>query len=117
MKIFIQSVGYALAGIRSALAGRNFRIQAFVAVVVIVAGLTLGVSAGEWLVIFLFIALVLALEMVNSAIENMVNLVSPEYHPVAGRVKDLCAGAVLVVCVLATVAGLIIFLPYFWRLI
>ena len=49
----------------------------------------------------------------NTAIERLVNLVSPDYHPIAGDVKDIAAGAVLICAIFAALIGLIIFVPYF----
>ena len=57
-------------------------------------------------------ALVLAAEGMNTAIERLVNLVSPEYHPIAGDVKDIAAGAVLICAIGAFITGLLVFLPY-----
>ena len=57
--------------------------------------------------------LVLAAEAFNTAIERLVNLVSPDYHPIAGDVKDIAAGAVLICAVTAALVGAIIFIPYF----
>jgi diacylglycerol kinase len=115
MKTFLQSVRYALNGIQYAWNGRNFRIQIVLALLVFVAGALIEISAYEWLVILIFTALVLGFEVLNSAVENIVNFISPEYHPLAGKIKDLSAGAVLIVATLALIAGLIIFLPYFTK--
>jgi undecaprenol kinase len=116
MKAFLASVRFALNGIKIAWSGKNFRIQVVIALLIAVAGATFGISATEWLVILIFISLVLGLEVLNSAIEHIVNFVSPEFHPLAGRIKDLAAGAVLVVAGLSAVAGIIIFLPYLLKL-
>jgi diacylglycerol kinase len=61
--------------------------------------------------------LVISLEMINSAIENLVDLVSPEYNKLAGKAKDIAAGAVLVAAICAAIVGLIIFLPKGWELL
>ena len=65
--------------------------------------------------IVICIGLVIAAELFNSAIERLVDLVSPQRHPVAGQVKDIAAGAVLVCALAAMVVGLIIFVPYLTR--
>ena len=57
--------------------------------------------------------MVLAAEAFNTAIERLVNLVSTDYHPIAGDVKDIAAGAVLICAIFAAIIGLIIFVPYF----
>ncbi|HYF66871.1 MAG TPA: diacylglycerol kinase family protein [Ohtaekwangia sp.] len=112
MKIFFKSVRFAVQGLRWALQGRNFRIQCVVAFFVVVFGITVGLGAFEWVIILLLIGLVLSMETMNSAIENLVNMISPEYHPLAGRIKDLAAGAVLIVAIVAAVIGIIIFSKY-----
>ena len=71
----------------------------------------------ELAIILIMIAMVLSAEIFNSAIENLVNFVSPEYHPLAGKIKDLAAGAVLVIAMVSVVVGLLIFIPYFLRLL
>lgn len=90
---------------------RNARIQLAVAVLVVAAGLFLGLTATEWMVVVICIAMVLAAEMFNTAIELLTDLVSPEYSEKAGRIKDVAAGAVLLTAVAAIIAGLFIFLP------
>src|SRR5699024_12017447 len=80
---------------------------------VTIAGIRLEITRTEWLVILLCFAMVLAAEAFNTAIERLVNLVSPDYHPVAGDVKDIAAGAVLICAIFAAIIGLIIFVPYF----
>jgi diacylglycerol kinase (ATP) len=58
--------------------------------------------------------MVLAAEGFNTAIERLVDLVSPDFHPVAGDVKDVAAGAVLICAIAAAIIGMIIFIPYFY---
>ena len=77
------------------------------------AGIRFEITRTEWLVILLCFAMVLAAEAFNTAIERLVNLVSPDYHPIAGDVKDIAAGAVLICAIFAALKGLIIFVPYF----
>lgn len=112
MKTFIRSAQYATQGIGEAFKGRNFRIQCAIGLAVVLAGFIVEVSAAEWCILLFAIALVLALEIINTALENLVNLVSPQLHPVAGKVKDLVAGAVWLASITAAIVGLIIFLPY-----
>ena len=83
------------------------------AMAVIIAGIVLGITRTEWIMVVMCIGTVIAAELFNTAIEKLVDLVSPERHPVAGRVKDIAAGAVLVCAVAAAIIGLIIFIPYF----
>ena len=82
---------------------------------VVIAGLIFRVSAIEWLFLLLSIFLVVSFEIVNSAIENVVDLAS-DYHfsMLAKNAKDMAAGAVLVISGFAVITGLIIFVPKIW---
>ncbi len=112
MKSFADSVKFALKGLRAAWSGKNFRIQVAVACVVVVCGAAFSITPTEWLVVLLLVGMVLSAELMNSALEQLVDLISPEFHPVAGRVKDLAAGAVLLLAIISAIAGVVIFLPY-----
>ena len=94
------------------------RKHAVTALIVILAGFVFGVSRIEWLFLLLSIFLVIAFEILNSAIENVVDLAS-HYHfdMLAKKAKDMAAGAVLVVSVLAALIGLLIFIPRIWDLL
>lgn len=89
----------------------NFRIHLAATALVVIFGSIIGLSALEWLAITLSIGFVLSLEMVNTAIEYLVDLISPEYRQLAGKAKDVAAGAVLVAATTAMVVGLIVFIP------
>ncbi|WP_332646929.1 diacylglycerol kinase family protein [Lysinibacillus sp. 54212] len=108
---FIKSFSYALTGIWTASKEQNMRFHLVSMVVVIVAGLLTGLSITEWLILTLLMALVIGTEMVNTAIERVVDLASPEIHPLAKDAKDVAAGAVLVFAVCSVIIGLLIFLP------
>ena len=90
---------------------RNGKIQAGVSVAVVIAGLYLHLSTIEWIITLFSICLVLTLELINSALEHLCNLVHSEYHPVIKIIKDVAAGAVLLASVISVIIGLIIFLP------
>lgn len=90
---------------------RNGRIQLFIAVFVVLAGLILSVSLWEWIILLICIASVISLEMINSAIEKVCNLIQPQYHPAVKVIKDIAAGAVLWCSLISGVIGIIIFLP------
>ncbi len=110
----ILSFKYALKGIRAALwAEHNFRIHSVATLVVIALGLYFKVSHQDWLWLILAIALVLITEMINTAIERLVDLVEPNHHPIAGKVKDIAAGAVLIAAITSVIIGVTIFWPYF----
>ncbi len=112
MKGFIKGFRFALQGIRWAWKGRNFRIQVACGLLVLVLSYALDITRSEWLVILVFTGLVPALELMNSAIEETINLLSPGFHPAAGKIKDLAAGSVLFLSIFALVTGVVIFLPY-----
>ncbi len=108
----IRSFGHALAGWRLALRTEaNFQVQAVAAVVAIGASWYFDISPTEWLIVVLTIAGVLAMELVNSAIERLADWVQPAHDTQIKVIKDLAAGAVLLVACAAAIVGLIIFLP------
>jgi diacylglycerol kinase len=112
MNKFFRGFGYAFKGLSYALKTQlNFRVHLVCALIVISLGYGLNISSAEWLWVILAIGLVLAAEAFNTALELLVDFVSPEYSKKAGHIKDMCAAAVLVTAVTALVIGLIIFLP------
>ena len=114
---FRQSLSFALDGLRHALRSqRNFRIHVTVAAAVIIAGLALRINRSEWAIVAALIALVIALELLNTAIEALVDLASPAPHPLAKAAKDTAAAATLAAALGSAAAGLIIFLPRIWDL-
>lgn len=110
---FRDSFKYAFRGIKFALrTEKNLRFHFCFALLVIAVGLFFGLKKFEWLVVLLAVAAVITAELFNSAIENLVDLVSPEYREQAGRIKDIASGAVLFTVILAVIVGLIIYWPY-----
>ena len=108
----LASFRYAFNGLRILIRNEhNAWIHCFVAICVIIAGLLLGRSSMEWIPIAIVIGAVLAAEAINSSIESLADLVSPEYNEAIKRTKDLAAGAVLLTAIAAAAVGLIIFLP------
>ena len=89
----------------------NARIHLFAAVLVILAGFYFQINSTEWCLIVLAIFLVLAAEAFNTALEYLTDLVSPDYHPLAGKTKDVAAAGVLLTAIGAAIIGLLIFLP------
>lgn len=109
----IKSFGYAFKGIASLLKREhNAWIHCTAIVVVTIGGLYFGITATEWCIVVICFGIVLSAEGFNTAIERLVNLVSPDFHPIAGDVKDVAAGAVLICAIAAAIVGCIIFLPY-----
>ena len=95
---------------------RNMKIHVAVAVVAIVLGFVFRIDPAEWLAVIISIALVFAAECANTAIESVVDLVSPGYHELAKRAKD-CAAAAVFVCALGAVAvEAVIILPRLFAL-
>jgi len=89
----------------------NARIHLLVTTITILAGWMLKISITEWCFVTLCITLVMVAEAFNTAIENLTDLVSPDFHALAGKTKDLAAGAVLILSIGSVIIGLIIFLP------
>lgn len=115
----MSSLDFAVSGLITAFKEeRNMRKHAVSAILVILAGLVFQVSVTEWLFLLLSISLVIAFEIVNSAIENVVDLAS-DYHfsMLAKNSKDMAAGAVLFVSGFALLTGLIVFVPKIWNFI
>lgn len=107
-----RSFGFAIEGIKTEFKkGRNFRIQIFAAIAAAILGFVLKISSYEWLDLTIVIASVLILELINTAIEQMVDMISPEIQEKAKIAKDVSAGAVLVASIAACVIGAFLFLP------
>lgn len=94
----------------------NSWIHLFAAICVIIAGLIFDVSKFEWISIVFAIGFVISLEIINSAIENIADFVSPERHSKIKKIKDLSAAGVLVSAITALIVGLIVFIPKFLEL-
>jgi diacylglycerol kinase (ATP) len=96
---------------------RNAQIHLAIGALVVLAGLVFGIAQYEWLALVVTITLVLAAEAINTAIEAVVDLASPEYHALAKIAKDVGAGAVLICAIGSVAVGVIIFLPRIWALL
>lgn len=90
---------------------RNFRIHLTTTTVIVLLGLFFNIEALEWIAICFVVSLVLILEMINSAIERIMDFLSPDRHPIVGQIKDITAGSVLVAAITSVVIGAIIFIP------
>ena len=90
---------------------RNIKIHCFAAVMVLIFGNILHISVTEWLICFLLFGLIMGMELMNTALESAVDLVTDEWEPLAKRAKDCAAGAVLIASIWAAVAGGTIFFP------
>jgi diacylglycerol kinase len=102
----------AARGVRIALGQEtHLKIQVVIAIAVCMLGIITHISALQWIIITGCIAAVLSLELVNTAIEKLCNVVHPDYHPLIGQVKDIAAGAVLVVALASAIIGCLVFIP------
>ena len=106
------SFKYAFEGIKEAWSTeQNLKIHFIIMLVVIIAGFILKISMIEWIVCLLLFALVISLELINTAIETTVDIAMPEINEKAKYAKDIAAGAVLFSAIISVIVGLIIFLP------
>ena len=109
MKV-LKSFGWAMNGISTAWKEEmNFRIQMGLAIFVLALGAYLDFTRLEWIIIIGAIVAVLSAELVNTAIEDLCNKVEPTHDPVIGKIKDIMAGFVFVVCLGAILVGGIVF--------
>ncbi|HEY0222028.1 diacylglycerol kinase family protein [Lactovum miscens] len=115
---FFSSLHFALTGIVTAIKEEsNMRKHLLVAIIVLIAGLLFQINYYDWLMIFLALFLVISMELMNSAIENVVDLAADyNFHMRAKRAKDMAAGAVLLISCFSVVVGLFVFLPKIWSL-
>jgi diacylglycerol kinase (ATP) len=114
----VSSFRYAFAGLRYLLwTQRNAKIHTAIGLAVVGLGFALGIDRYEWLVLILTIAMVLAAEGVNTAVEAAVDLASPGYHPLAKIAKDVGAGTVLLTAIAAVIVGIVLFLPRLWAIL
>ncbi|HFI0214357.1 TPA: diacylglycerol kinase family protein [Streptococcus suis] len=118
-KELMASLDFAMSGLLTAFKEeRNMKKHLASAILVVLAGLIFQVSVIEWLFLLLSISLVIAFEIMNSAIESVVDLASDyHFHLLAKNAKDMAAGAVLFVSGFALLTGLIIFVPKIWDFI
>ena len=108
----INSLGNAGRGIAVAFKREpNFRLQFLAVILVVLAGWFFNISRFEWLVILIVSGLVLALELCNTVLEKLLDLLKPRFTDQAGTVKDIAAGAVLIAAVAAFLVAIVIFIP------
>ena len=109
---FVKSFGYAFSGLGYAFKSQfNFKVHVLILGLVVIAGCWLKLSTEEWLWVAVAAGIVLIVELLNTAIEVLVDLVSPAIHPKAKIIKDVAAAAVLLAAVTAVLIGLLIFVP------
>ena len=108
----IKSIGYALKGALLLLKKEaSIKVQFFIALLITAAGFYLNISSTEWIMQLLAIGLVMSIEGINTAVEEIANFIHPEHHTKIGLIKDIAAGAVFFASIFAIIIGLIIYLP------
>ncbi|MCX7549855.1 diacylglycerol kinase [Xanthomarina sp. F2636L] len=108
----LKSVGYAFKGAWLLIKTEpSIKVQAFIGIIMTFAGLLVGLSATEWILQTLTIGLIIALESLNTAIEEIADFIHPEFHPKIGLIKDFAAGAVFIFAITAIIVGCIIYFP------
>lgn len=118
MKPLIQSFKNAFRGIFFVFRSeRNMMIHLIIATLVVIFGWIFHINPAEWILCLICFALVITAEMINTALENIVDLISPERNHLAGKAKDIAAGAVLITAIIAAIIGLIIFIPKIWNIV
>lgn len=109
---FLKSFDYAWQGIKYCFSfEKNFRIQLLISIITFLLAFICRIKPGEWLAILLCTGLVLALEIVNTAIEKLSNAFTTSVHPLIKQVKDIAAGGVLLASFISLITGCIIFFP------
>ncbi len=91
---------------------RNFRMHLCLGLLAVLACIFFKVTVNEWIAVLLLIAIILSTEALNTCIEYVCDYISPEYHPMIKKIKDVAAGAVLLCAIIAIIVGCIIFIPY-----
>lgn len=111
LKKRVKSFTYAFKGIRLLMQQHNAWIHLAATLIVVAAGFYFQLRPGKWLAVIIAIGIVWAAEAFNTAIEHLVDLVSPEENETAGKVKDIAAAAVLITAIISVVIGCIVFVP------
>ena len=112
IKKFINSFSYPIRGLKYAYRNeQNLTVDVGISILVAIAGFIFKLNSTEWVVVAFTIGAVISLELVNTAIEAAIDMVTEEYHPLAKVAKDTSAAAVFIIAIVAAIVGLIIFLP------
>ncbi len=107
---FRKSFLFAIQGFRTAVVTeRNIKVMLAVGALAVVAGLVLQIDLLSWAIILLCCAVVIMAELFNTAVETIVDLVSPEFHPLAGRAKDIAAAAVWFLSFVVAIVGVLVY--------
>ena len=107
---FKRSFLFAMQGFRTAFRQeRNIKVMLCGAAFAVIMGIVLGIDLESWAIVAICCGMVLSAELINTAIETVVDLVSPEFHPLAGRAKDIAAAASWLISIAAAVAGICVY--------
>lgn len=110
----LKAFGYAFQGLADFFrSGAHPKIHLLAILLISLLGFYFSISAGEWTAVLICCALVLSMEAINSALEYLTDLASPDIHPLAKKTKDIAAAAVLISAVFSLIIALIIFIPKF----
>ncbi|MFZ2593259.1 MAG: diacylglycerol kinase family protein [Minisyncoccia bacterium] len=113
----IEKLMYAYAGVHIALRQeQNFRIELALFLTTLLAGIYFCITTTEWIAIFTISAVVLSIEIINTAFEEICDKFHPDHDPHIEKIKDLAAGAVLIIALGALSVGILIFIPYILKL-
>ena len=111
---FGRSLKHAIDGVCYAVCHeKNFRTEIVIAILVVIFILAFKVKSWEAIILILMIMWVLILELINTVVERVVDILKPRIHPYARLIKDLMAAVVLISSIVAVIVGIIIFYPYF----
>ncbi|GGA68628.1 diacylglycerol kinase family protein [Ornithinibacillus halotolerans] len=103
---------YAINGLKEVFTSEfNFRLHVLSTILVTLAGLFFKISIMEWIAVIVVIGLVVSAELLNTAVEEIINYIKPEIHPAAKKIKDIAAAAVLITSLTALLVGILIFVP------
>ena len=112
IKKFINSFKYPISGLRYAYKNeQNLEVDICIAVLVVILGFLFKISISEWAILTITVGLVISFELINTALEAVVDLITDKYHPLAKVAKDTSAAAVFILAIVSIIEGLIIFLP------
>jgi diacylglycerol kinase len=113
IKRLLKSFRYAFKGLaRVFREEQNIKIQSFAGILVVLVGLFFGVSRADWLILIITISVVILMEILNSAVERVTDLLKPRLDIYVKEIKDIMAAAVMFASLSSVVIGLIIFWPY-----
>ncbi|MFZ4398842.1 MAG: diacylglycerol kinase family protein [Bacteroidales bacterium] len=117
LKDRLKSFVYAFNGIKYVIASQhNIWIHIVISILVLFLAFIFKLNNNEWIAIILAMGIVFSAEVFNSALELLVDFISPDYNEKAGKIKDIAAAAVLLAAIAAAITGCIIFTPYFFHL-